>query len=161
VTVEWAVTSNQDPTVFTIELHHESFRADFAIANTVDASLFSLTITLPVVPTADGYTLRLVNVGNISDIYAESASFSIAGVATSSTRSSTGSGTSGTGTGTSSRTTSIPTTTSIRPTTSVTTTNPTTTDDGGFNADDSSAASIRISVAGFLAGIAAVAAIAL
>ncbi|KAF7312810.1 hypothetical protein MKEN_00964400 [Mycena kentingensis (nom. inval.)] len=92
-TVTWSSTDS-DP-VFSIELHHDSFNQDFAIANNVDPATKSITIDLPQVPAGDGYTLNFVNITDITKVYASSSGFSIAaaasGSATRSTASVTGS----------------------------------------------------------------------
>jgi len=107
VTVKWAVTSPDDPAVFTIELSNDVFNDEFAIANAVDASLEEITLTLPVVPDGGGYTVQLVDVGDIDNIYAESGEFSIGLVVTDST---TGTDTESTSSGTRSTTSQSTTT---------------------------------------------------
>jgi len=160
VTVKWAVTSPDDPAVFTIELSNDAFNDEFAIANSVDASLEELTLTLPVVPDGTGYTVQLVDVGDIDNIYAESSGFSIGAVSTDSTtgtdsESSTSSGTRST---TSQSTTTRPTTT--RPVTAASTSaSATATSEGStFNG----ASPMRYSMTGaLLAAVAGVAVVAL
>ncbi|KAF7312804.1 hypothetical protein MKEN_00963800 [Mycena kentingensis (nom. inval.)] len=92
-TITWSSTDS-DP-VFSIELHHDSFNQDFAIANNVNPAAKSITIDLPQVPAGDGYTLNFVNITDITKVYASSGEFSIAaaasGSATRSTASATGS----------------------------------------------------------------------
>ncbi|KJA28332.1 hypothetical protein HYPSUDRAFT_33684 [Hypholoma sublateritium FD-334 SS-4] len=104
VTISW--TNQQgDPSTWSFELTNESFNNAFAVANNVDPSLNSITITLPVVPIGDGYTLEAVNIGNISDVFASTGDFSIA----NGTSTSTSSATSSTASTTSKVSTSTPT----------------------------------------------------
>jgi hypothetical protein len=97
VTISW--TSESSDNLFTIELHHPSFRADFAIANNVNPDEGSKTLLLPSVPVQDGYTLRAVNVTDINQVFSESPSFSI-GANTATVGPSSSSGSSATGSGT-------------------------------------------------------------
>ncbi|KAJ6538692.1 hypothetical protein DFH09DRAFT_1176781 [Mycena vulgaris] len=53
-TITWSSTSS-DPT-FSIELVHPSFNNAFAIANSVDPTTNTLTLTIPSMPAGDGYT---------------------------------------------------------------------------------------------------------
>ncbi len=49
ITITWQ-TSSGDPSVFSIELINQSFNNQYAIANNVDSSLGSLSLTLPQIP---------------------------------------------------------------------------------------------------------------
>jgi len=82
VTIKWASDAG-DPDTWSLELVNTVFHNAFAIANNVDPAPQQLTITFPIVPVGDGYTLEAVNVGNISDIYATSPSFSIGATSSS------------------------------------------------------------------------------
>jgi len=159
VTVSWAVTSPDDPAVFTIELRNDAFNDHFAIANAVDASLLSLTLTLPVVPDATGYTIQLVDVGNIDNVYAESSTFSVGAVQTDSTTGTDSSTSSGSSSSITLSTSSRPTTTRPIATVPTTSASPTATGEGStFNG----ASPIRFSMSGaLLAAVAGVAAVAL
>ncbi|KAJ6540834.1 hypothetical protein DFH09DRAFT_1175419 [Mycena vulgaris] len=86
-TITWTSTST-DPT-FTIELFHPSFNQALAIANNVDPSLNQLTVTIPIVPAGDQYTLEAVNITNINQAFATSSDFSIAAAASPSPSAST------------------------------------------------------------------------
>ncbi|KAK0219449.1 hypothetical protein EDD85DRAFT_347684 [Armillaria nabsnona] len=77
ITVSWT-TSAGDPDTFSIELINQGFNRQFAIANNVDASLQSITLALPQLPTGDGFTIQLVNISNINDVFAESGDFAVA-----------------------------------------------------------------------------------
>jgi len=160
VTVTWKLQGNNEPTYITIELHHESFRADLAIATTIDTTYESLVVKLGSVPAQFGYTIRLVNIGNISDIYAESAPFAIGALNESATSSSSGTGSSSSGTAGStsarSTTTNLPSSIAQPPTSTRTSTSTAT----GATFDNG-AASTRYSVAGFLAVVAGAVAIVL
>lgn len=87
--------------VFSVELNHPSFSNSIAIANNVDPQSVSfLSIEWPIVPaecvvnsliannsltdanSAD-YSLSAVNIGNISDVFAQSGDFNIAQAPTS------------------------------------------------------------------------------
>ncbi|KAK0186155.1 hypothetical protein F5146DRAFT_1069529 [Armillaria mellea] len=89
--------SNPTETVTSTGSHHhllinQSFNNQYAIANNVDSSLGSLSLTLPQIPAEDGYTIELVNISNINDIYAQTGTFSVAEpVSSSASASSTGS----------------------------------------------------------------------
>ncbi|KAK0435018.1 Ser-Thr-rich glycosyl-phosphatidyl-inositol-anchored membrane family-domain-containing protein [Armillaria borealis] len=92
ITISWQ-TSSGDPSVFSIELINQSFNSQYAIANNVDSSLGSLSLTFPrSLPSADGYTIELVNISNINNIYAQTGTFSVSEpVSSSASGSSTGS----------------------------------------------------------------------
>ncbi|PBK92361.1 hypothetical protein ARMGADRAFT_1105122 [Armillaria gallica] len=77
ITISWQ-TSSGDPSVFSIELINQSFNSQYTIANNVDSSLGSLSLTLPrSLPSAHGYTIELMNISNINDIYAQTGTFSV------------------------------------------------------------------------------------
>ncbi|KIK81717.1 hypothetical protein PAXRUDRAFT_832661 [Paxillus rubicundulus Ve08.2h10] len=76
VTITWTA-STTDPTSFTLELVNTVFHNTFAIANTVQTSLGTITIQLPQVPVGDGYTLEAVANNNVNQIYAQSGDFSV------------------------------------------------------------------------------------
>ncbi|PPQ77548.1 hypothetical protein CVT25_011408 [Psilocybe cyanescens] len=76
VTITWTLAAN-DPETFSFELINDAFNNAFAIANNVNPTAQSLTLTLPVVPVGGGYTLQAVNIGDINDVFASSAPFSI------------------------------------------------------------------------------------
>jgi hypothetical protein len=158
VTVKWQVTSPDDPAVFTIELRNDAFNDAFAIANAVDASLLELTLTLPVVPDAAGYTIQLVDVGDINTVYAESGEFAIGAVSTDSTT-GTSSTSSGTRSSTSASTTTRATTSRPAVTTTSSSASSTATSEGStFNG----ASPMRYSMTGaLLAAVAGVAVVAL
>ncbi|KAK0451159.1 uncharacterized protein EV420DRAFT_724657 [Desarmillaria tabescens] len=83
LTITWT-TSAGDPDTFSIELINQGFNRQFAIANNVDTDLQSITLSLPQVPTGDGFTIQLVNISNINDVFAETGDFSIAAASSSS-----------------------------------------------------------------------------
>ncbi|KAK0430938.1 hypothetical protein EV421DRAFT_1855808 [Armillaria borealis] len=87
LTVSWT-TSAGDPDTFSIELINQGFNRQFAIANNVDASLQSVTLALPQLPTGDGFTIQLVNISNINDVFAQSGDFSVAAASSSLTSAS-------------------------------------------------------------------------
>ncbi|TDL26347.1 hypothetical protein BD410DRAFT_783378 [Rickenella mellea] len=91
--ISWTGSSG-DPSVFSIELLNTIFHNAFAVANNVQTSLNSVTFQLPSVPPGDGYTINLVNISDINQVYAASGSFSITGPSTSSSVSSSLSSTS-------------------------------------------------------------------
>jgi hypothetical protein len=94
VTINWTKEPSDD--VFSIYLFNPIFSNSFAIANNVNPADESITLTLPVVPAGDGYTLAAVNITNINDVYSQTASFNIA-EQISSTASSTSSAASSSG----------------------------------------------------------------
>ncbi|EPQ60277.1 hypothetical protein GLOTRDRAFT_108878 [Gloeophyllum trabeum ATCC 11539] len=90
-TISWTAESTDPP--FSLELVNQVFHNSFAIANNVQPGQGSLSLTLPIVPAGDGYSLEAVNVTNINQVYASSGDFSIAPASsTTSSASSTSSG---------------------------------------------------------------------
>ncbi|KAF9476927.1 hypothetical protein BDN70DRAFT_896937 [Pholiota conissans] len=117
VTIHW--TNEQgDPSTWSFELINTAFNDAFAIANNVDPSPSALTLTLPIIPVGDGYTLQAVNIGNISDVFASTGDFAV-GAATTSLSSTA----STLGTSTSTKAGSV-TSTGTTPTTALTTPTP-------------------------------------
>jgi len=113
--ISW-ISAPSDPATFTLELINVAFNSQFAVFNNVDPSLGHLNLQCPIVPATGGYTVQANDIGNITDIFATSGSFSI-GATISSSSTSTGSGigsgtasTSGTATGTN---TNAPTTANL------------------------------------------------
>jgi hypothetical protein len=88
VTLTWAGNSS-DPAYFTFELTNPLFNYDFAIANNVQTSEGSLSLTLPQVPVGGGYTLLSIATDNINQIYGQSSEFSIGAPGTNTTTSTT------------------------------------------------------------------------
>ncbi|KAK1222479.1 hypothetical protein PQX77_014688 [Marasmius sp. AFHP31] len=95
VTVSWSDPSGTP--VFHLELHHPTFNNDFAVANSVDPNLGSITFIMPEVQEQSDYTLRAVNISDISNVYAETGSFRIVNQTTASSTEATASATSPTG----------------------------------------------------------------
>ncbi|KAF8730544.1 hypothetical protein AX14_005479 [Amanita brunnescens Koide BX004] len=124
ITITW--TSNApgtDPPVFSIELVNLVFHNSFAIANNVQTTQGSLTLTIPTVPVGDGYSIEFVNISNINDIFAQTGQFSVAPASSVTRASSTGTAASGSSAGSVSVTaTGVPSTSSGFGTTSSTTT---------------------------------------
>ncbi|KAK0203346.1 hypothetical protein DFS33DRAFT_787456 [Desarmillaria ectypa] len=91
LTIKWNA-AYVDEATFTVELINTAFNRQFAIANNVNSGYgdSELTVLLPAVLPGDGFTLQLVNPGNINDVYAESGQFTV--VDTTSSSSSTGTG---------------------------------------------------------------------
>jgi len=80
--ISWTSTSSDS--VFSVELNHPSFSNSIAIANNVDPqSVSSLSIEWPIVPADADYSLSAVNIGNITDVFAQSGDFNIAQAPTS------------------------------------------------------------------------------
>ncbi|KAL5533608.1 hypothetical protein ACEPAG_68 [Sanghuangporus baumii] len=87
-TINWTAVQG-DPQSFSIELINNAFNRQFALANNVATGSLSASMTLPIVPlspTAD-YTVQFVNIGNLTDVFAESAAFAISESASSTTSS--------------------------------------------------------------------------
>ncbi|KAF7314644.1 hypothetical protein MKEN_00938200 [Mycena kentingensis (nom. inval.)] len=121
ITVSWN-TANSDPTnTFSIELLHESFNQQYAIANNVDASTLSKEIELPVVPVGDGYKIELVAIDNINQVFSITDEFPIGAENTTSTAEVAGK------TVTTSSTSTTSTSASLTPTVSGASTTPVTT----------------------------------
>jgi hypothetical protein len=112
-TITW--TNQQgDPSTWSFELVNTVFNDAFAVGNNIDPSTSSFNFELGVVPVGAGYTLQAVNIGNISDVIAQTGSFSIGPAPASST-------TSGTGTNSASGTSANSAATNTAPTTSTST----------------------------------------
>ncbi|QRV80050.1 GPI-anchored small secreted protein [Ceratobasidium sp. AG-Ba] len=90
VTVGWTSAAG-DPPVFTIELRDTntpSVISPLAVANNVNTSAGTHSFELPPVPAANTYQIEFVNVTNINQIYASSATFPIVNRAQAGTTSS-------------------------------------------------------------------------
>ncbi|KAF5312116.1 hypothetical protein D9619_002433 [Psilocybe cf. subviscida] len=98
ITIKWTNEPN-DPDTWSFELINKVFNNAFAIANNINPSASQITLTLPVVPVGAGYTLQAVNIGNITDVFAETPEFSI-GAATTTLSSSAASTTASSGSAT-------------------------------------------------------------
>ncbi|PFH47584.1 hypothetical protein AMATHDRAFT_50192 [Amanita thiersii Skay4041] len=99
ITIKWTAepTDPFSSPICSFELFNDAFHDSFAIANNVPSLQGSLTLTLPVVPIRDGYTIAAVNVSNINDRFGQTGSFAIAEAISSSssaTASASGSGSS-------------------------------------------------------------------
>ncbi|KAF8902195.1 hypothetical protein CPB84DRAFT_1836171 [Gymnopilus junonius] len=93
VTITWTSAPN-DPATFSLELVNTAFHNSFAIANNVNPTAGTVSLTLPIVPVGDGYSLEAVDIGNITNIFDATGDFSIGAVTVSITPSSTSSSTS-------------------------------------------------------------------
>ncbi|PPQ69664.1 hypothetical protein CVT26_001533 [Gymnopilus dilepis] len=91
VTITWSSAPN-DPETFSLELINTAFHNSFAIANNVNPTAETISLTLPIVPVGDGYSLEAVDVGNITNVFASTGTFSIGASTASFTPSSTSSG---------------------------------------------------------------------
>ncbi|KAF8890101.1 hypothetical protein BD779DRAFT_1785146 [Infundibulicybe gibba] len=118
VTITWTTTSG-DPPIFSIELMNTAFNNAFAIANNVDVSLGTITLTLPIVPVGAGYTITAVDVSNIANVFSTTGSFSVGAITSASTTTAQSTTTTGTGTTTATSATAptLSTATTARPTT--------------------------------------------
>ncbi|KAF9446505.1 hypothetical protein P691DRAFT_761588 [Macrolepiota fuliginosa MF-IS2] len=76
MTFTWQA-ANGDPATFSVFLSNPAFNSVFAIANNVDTSLGTLTVTIPIVPENQQYTIRLVPTDNVNQVLSESPSFTI------------------------------------------------------------------------------------
>ncbi|KAI0084265.1 hypothetical protein BDY19DRAFT_997868 [Irpex rosettiformis] len=107
-------TDASDPSTWSLFLVNTIFHNTFAIANPVNNSAGTLTLTLPAVPIEAGYTLQATQIGNNSQVFATSPTFVIAAplsssVVPSSTAASSVSGSAVvSGSGTSAAVTSLP-----------------------------------------------------
>ncbi|KAL5519585.1 hypothetical protein ACEPAH_1268 [Sanghuangporus vaninii] len=87
-TINWTAVQG-DTQTFSIELINNAFNRQFALANNVETGSLTISLTLPIVPlstTAD-YTVQFVNIGNLTDVFAESAPFAISESVSSATSS--------------------------------------------------------------------------
>ncbi|KIK90999.1 hypothetical protein PAXRUDRAFT_799509 [Paxillus rubicundulus Ve08.2h10] len=110
VTLTWAGNSS-DPAYFTLELTNPAFRYTYAIANNVQTSEGSTSLTLPQVPVGGGYTLLATATeirnptivvdtfplhdfySNVNQVYGQSSEFSIGAPGTNTTTTTTASST--------------------------------------------------------------------
>ncbi|KAF8529212.1 hypothetical protein BU17DRAFT_80401 [Hysterangium stoloniferum] len=77
-TVVWSSSNlDADPTSFTIELANPTFRNNLALLNNVGTGQGSATFTLPRLIPGPDYRIVFVNPGNITDIIAQSNTFTI------------------------------------------------------------------------------------
>jgi len=76
LTFTWQA-ANGDPATFSVFLKNPTFNSVYGIANSVDASLGTLTLAVPLVPENQQYTIILVPVDNVNMVLAESPSFTI------------------------------------------------------------------------------------
>ncbi|KAK0490100.1 hypothetical protein EDD18DRAFT_1465863 [Armillaria luteobubalina] len=92
LTIKWNA-AYVDEASFTIELINAAFNRQYAIANNVNSGYgdSELTVLLPAVLPGSGFTLQLVNPGNINDVYAESGQFTVVDANSTSTTIGTGS----------------------------------------------------------------------
>ncbi|KAJ1302480.1 hypothetical protein OPQ81_002798 [Rhizoctonia solani] len=149
VTVEWTSASG-DPQVFTIQLRDTNTPSvinPMAIANNVQTPLGTTSFELPIVPEATTYQLEFVNITDVNQVYASSATFPIVNVAQSA--STTATTPASTGAATTSRASTSSTTSATSTIAPGTTATP--------SANNNGAASLQIPVAaaGFLAMLAA------
>ncbi|KAG8786107.1 hypothetical protein FRC12_016911 [Ceratobasidium sp. 428] len=95
VTTTWTSAAG-DPDVFTIELRDTntpSVISPLAVANNVNTSAGTYSFLLPPVPDATTYQIEFVNVTNINQVFASSATFPIVNQAQATTSSAATSGT--------------------------------------------------------------------
>ncbi|KAI0249523.1 hypothetical protein BJV78DRAFT_1129550, partial [Lactifluus subvellereus] len=89
-TITWT-PDNGDPDTISLELANPRlFHDAIAIANNVAVGSKQVTVTLPIVPPANDYTVVAVQVNNINQVYGTSGAFTI-GATVTSTSSSTAS----------------------------------------------------------------------
>ncbi|KAG2144726.1 uncharacterized protein EDB93DRAFT_1241260 [Suillus bovinus] len=88
VNVTWEATT-ADPSSFGLYMVNTIFHNTFAIANNVQTSAGIMTLVLPQVPLGDGYTLEATSISNINTVYAQSGSFSVTAMTTTTSPSST------------------------------------------------------------------------
>ncbi|EIN11013.1 hypothetical protein PUNSTDRAFT_133071 [Punctularia strigosozonata HHB-11173 SS5] len=75
LTITFAAQDGDRP--FSLELVNNELHDKFAIANNISPSSGSLTVTLPIVPASGGYEFWAVNIRNINDVFASTASFTV------------------------------------------------------------------------------------
>ncbi|CCM04776.1 uncharacterized protein FIBRA_06967 [Fibroporia radiculosa] len=77
VTITWQNQNTEEPSVFSFLLTSSAVGGDsYAIADDVSPVSGHLTVTLPNVQSGS-YVLEAVNVTDVNDVYAESASFEV------------------------------------------------------------------------------------
>ncbi|KAH9049518.1 hypothetical protein EDB84DRAFT_1453161 [Lactarius hengduanensis] len=88
-TISWS-SGDTDPVVFTIELVNINlFHNAIAIANNVQKTAGSISVTLPIVQAGDGYTIEAVDIGNINNVFGTSGDFAIGATVTTTSSTST------------------------------------------------------------------------
>ncbi|KAI0305055.1 hypothetical protein BC826DRAFT_979704 [Russula brevipes] len=130
-TVSW-ITASGDPPTFSLELLNEVFHNSFAIGNNIPSNAGQLTVTLPIVPAGDGYTLEAVQISDINQVVGTSSPFYIAPTNTTSS-SAASSGTATGSAGSSSTGTPVSTTSSSSTSTSSLSVSPTSFNGSGAN----------------------------
>ncbi|CAE6454868.1 unnamed protein product [Rhizoctonia solani] len=91
VTVDWTSASG-DPSVFTIQLRDTNTPSvinPMAIANNVQTALGTTSFELPIVPEVNTYQIEFVNISDINQVYASSATFPVVNVAQSASATAT------------------------------------------------------------------------
>ncbi|KZV71028.1 hypothetical protein PENSPDRAFT_427164 [Peniophora sp. CONT] len=85
-------SASTDPSTFSIELVNAPLLGnEIAIANNVQTSSGSATASIPVVPSADNYTIVAVDISNINNVFGTSGAFGVTQPASSSASSSSSS----------------------------------------------------------------------
>jgi len=97
VTLTWT-TSSGDPSTWTFYLTNPLFNDKFAVANNINAAAGTITFELPDVPASNQYTFEAVSISDITDVLAQTGTFSI-GEGGSSAPPATGGSSSATGSG--------------------------------------------------------------
>jgi len=88
-TISWTSTDS-DPDTFSMELvNPNQFHNAIAIANNVQKTAGSISVTLPIVPAGDGYTIEAVDISNINSVFGTSGDFSIGATVTTTSSTST------------------------------------------------------------------------
>ncbi|VDC05763.1 unnamed protein product [Peniophora sp. CBMAI 1063] len=76
-TISWT-SSSTDPSTFSIELVNAPLLGnEIAIANNVATSSGTTTASIPVVPSADNYTIIAVDISNINNVFGTSGAFGV------------------------------------------------------------------------------------
>jgi len=88
MTFTWSVKDG-DPSTFSVFLKNPTFNDVFGVANSVDATLGTITIAIPSVPVDQQYEIQLVPIDNSQQVLAQSPSFTIGAVATGTTTATT------------------------------------------------------------------------
>ncbi|CAE6447117.1 unnamed protein product [Rhizoctonia solani] len=91
VTVEWTSAAG-DPSVFTIQLRDTNTPSvinPMAIANNVQTAAGTTSFELPIVPEVNTYQIECVNISDINQVYASSATFPVVNVAQSASSTAT------------------------------------------------------------------------
>ncbi|KAG1742674.1 uncharacterized protein EDB91DRAFT_1247486 [Suillus paluster] len=78
LTLNTPTDAKSDPARFNMEMVNGNYNSQSDLANNVQTSEGIITVTLPVMPAGDGYTIDAVDTGNINSVYATTGDLKVA-----------------------------------------------------------------------------------